>query len=364
MEVLAKQSREKSAGTTPGSFMSLKEKEDEISELRNQILQMSKFVSQRDDLVKENERLRNERGQKQPQDKGQNALDQKVAWLYERTAFEKQLKDARAQIASLQKDKETRVSSKSVDETNQSTAQTSVPKPGPQSIVLKENISAQSTEMTAVGPMTYFERHKSQSQQATTGASQVRPTHVSPPQTTPLSLRPSLSSFVPPQASDNGQSVRILQATLAQKVQELDKEKKDRLEELATLRKELEIVTGQKNHNLPSLNRGLSGQNNGKLADLQRDLDKANKEKEFFKGQLNELRMGNTNNTVRGADANKGVRAAYNEALKCAGQECPACTSCYVPFNSQFRGAPEDPSAKYIALRCKKCNAENMRWDV
>lgn len=54
----------------------------------------------------------------------------------------------------------------------------------------------------------------------------------------------------------------------------------------------------------------------------------------------------------------------YNEALRIAGLEFKACNSCFAPFNSMFRGAPEDPKRMYIALKCTSCEAECCRWKL
>lgn len=84
--------------------------------------------------------------------------------------------------------------------------------------------------------------------------------------------------------------------------------------------------------------------------------------------------FGGTNHTPRGnhpatdGSVSHGsaerVRRNYNRILSDCTLEYKSCNNCHVPFNVQFRGAPEDPSLQHVALRCRGCDGENMRWDV
>ena len=112
---------------------------------------------------------------------------------------------------------------------------------------------------------------------------------------------------------------------------------------------------------------------------VEAQLAKVIKERDFFRNQLSEFRLGNTParssgtpssityptraNLAAGSDMSAAtIKKKYDDALQLAGKEYKGCNDCGVPFYSQFRGAPEDPSARHLAMNCTKCGVEQMRW--
>jgi len=64
-----------------------------------------------------------------------------------------------------------------------------------------------------------------------------------------------------------------------------------------------------------------------------------------------------------GPPPDERIRKSYNEALKSAGLDFKACNSCGITFHSQFRGAPED-HGNILKLKCTSCDAECHRWQL
>ncbi|GAB7347168.1 hypothetical protein MBLNU459_g3284t2 [Dothideomycetes sp. NU459] len=60
----------------------------------------------------------------------------------------------------------------------------------------------------------------------------------------------------------------------------------------------------------------------------------------------------------------ESARRKYNAILKECTLDYKSCNNCAFPFHFEFRGAPEDPRLKFVALRCRNCCGENMRWEV
>jgi len=63
-------------------------------------------------------------------------------------------------------------------------------------------------------------------------------------------------------------------------------------------------------------------------------------------------------------NADSKILAIYDEAMKFAAHDCPACMSCGSSFFAQFRGRPDDKTINHLALKCGKCGDENCRWKL
>jgi len=360
LQVLTKEMREKITATVPEEFADIRAKEKakdkEIGELRDELLQKSMLLAKHDDVVKENERLRNELAQKKPQTNGKTIEDQKADWYYEKVALEKKLKEAELRIDGLEKTKANGLSSPPVNVSAQASEQNSVSSP-PAPVIMAENIPPNSRPASnvlsnpgpisnsATGPKTFFERQKLQNPQA--GAS------IPNPPTAPLAMRPHVAPFTPqaPAGSSNDPNIMFLQNALHQSHQQLASLRKELMKGPAVTKKDEEIAQLRRTN----------ADRVRELAQLRKDLQRA--EQQNNNGPAIGQGLNRPNNSSARTIKSFGV-GAYNEALKSAGQDFIACTACYAPFNGQFRGAPEDPKAGYLALRCKKCMAENMRWDV
>ncbi|GAB7346530.1 hypothetical protein MBLNU457_5213t1 [Dothideomycetes sp. NU457] len=100
--------------------------------------------------------------------------------------------------------------------------------------------------------------------------------------------------------------------------------------------------------------------------DVKAQLDKMTKQRDFLQKQLSDLRLSSTpvpSPPITGLSGSASKKK-YDEALKLAAKDYKGCNDCGIPFNSEFRGAPEDPSARHLALSCTKCGSEQMRWPV
>ncbi|GAM88058.1 hypothetical protein ANO11243_060880 [Dothideomycetidae sp. 11243] len=90
----------------------------------------------------------------------------------------------------------------------------------------------------------------------------------------------------------------------------------------------------------------------------------------FLQNQLSIVRMADMSGPSRrgfaptpAGPSSDHIRKFYNQALRLAGQEFPACGDCGIGFHAQFRGAPED-SGDTLILKCKKCDSECHRWKL
>lgn len=100
------------------------------------------------------------------------------------------------------------------------------------------------------------------------------------------------------------------------------------------------------------------------LAKVTKERDILKKEREFLKERVSELRLGNTPARAPSDMSGSASKKKYDEALKFAAKDYKSCNDCGIPFNCEFRGAPEDPSVRHLALNCTKCGSEQMRWPV
>ena len=88
---------------------------------------------------------------------------------------------------------------------------------------------------------------------------------------------------------------------------------------------------------------------------MAQHMQRKDQEIAFLRNQLAGLRLG-------GGNAGQLARKSYNDALRSACLDFTACVGCLVPFHGTFRGAPDDESNHWLALKCSNCDEENVRW--